>query len=226
MTDQHYNPEYFANQISKSDAKAARQYGQLLDYARIHAARYPRFLDAGCGAGPALAFLQNQGFQVTGSDLVLYPLEQARQRSSQAALVNADLRSGLPFANHSFDVILASEVIEHLADANAFLTECWRVLAPGGCLLLTTPNLWDIRRPWARLTRKIWSGYQDPTHINLMTPRRLVKLLNKAGFSQIKWKSGIKPWWSRSIRRLNFTLSLTYPPLVGNGIMAAAYKHL
>ena len=224
MTDQHYNPEYFASQISKSNAKVAQQYGQLLDYAHIEATRYPRFLDAGCGAGPALSFLQNQGFQVVGSDLVLYPLEQARKRSPQTALVNADLRSALPFANSSFEVILASEVIEHLSDADAFLAECWRVLTPGGCLLLTTPNLWDLRRPWASLTRQVWSGYQDPTHINLMTPRRLVKLLHAARFGQVKWKSGVKPWWSRSSRRLNFKLSLPYPPLVGNGIMAAAFK--
>lgn len=224
MIDKHYTEEYFAAQISKSDSKAAWQYGRLLRYGGIEASRYPRFLDAGCGAGPALGFLQKQGFRVTGSDLVLYPLEEARKRSATAGLVNADLRDGLPFADSSFDVILASEVIEHLADAEAFLSECQRVLAATGCLLLTTPNLWDIRRPWSKLRGQTWSGYQDPTHINLMTPPRLVKLLRQAGFGQVKWKSGVKPWWSRRVRKLKLAVELPYPPYVGNGIMVAAFK--
>lgn len=223
MTE-HYTQEYFANQLSKSDAKAAWQYGQLLRYAGVTAQQHPRFLDAGCGAGPALGVLQKQGFRVTGSDLVLYPLQKARKRAPTAALVNADLRDGLPFAPASFDVILASEVIEHLADAAAFLDECRRVLSTHGCLILTTPNLWDLRRPWASLTGQTWSGYQDPTHINLMTPPRLLKLLHGAAFERVKWKSGVKPWWSRSIRKLNLTLALPYPPLIGNGIMVAAFK--
>lgn len=224
IQDKHYDQQYFANQVNKSDAKAAWQYGRLLRYAHVTASAYPCFLDAGCGAGPALNFLQKQGFQVTGSDLVLYPLEEARKRAPKANLVNADLRDGLPFAADSFDVIMASEVIEHLADSEAFLAECKRVLSAKGCLIMTTPNLWDLRRPLSKLTHQVWSGYQDPTHINLMTPPRLVKLLHEAGFSQVRWKSGVKPWWSRSVRKLNLSLALPYPPFIGNGIMTAAYK--
>jgi 2-polyprenyl-3-methyl-5-hydroxy-6-metoxy-1,4-benzoquinol methylase len=223
MTTEHYTPDYFAKQVSKSDAKVAWQYGRLLHYANIDATRYPRFLDAGCGAGPALGFLEKQGFKVTGSDLVLYPLLEARKRSATAGLVNADLAQGLPFKTASFDVILASEVIEHLADAEALLAECRRVLAPGGCLILTTPNLWDLRRPWAKLTRQIWSGYQDPTHINLMTPPRLTGLVRQAGFAKIKWKSGVKPWWAVRLRKIKFSFELPYPPIIGNGLVVAAY---
>jgi len=224
MTDRLYTKEYFAAQVSKSDAKAAWQYGRLLKYAGISPTSHPRFLDAGCGAGPALGFLQKHGYQVTGSDFVLYPLQEAHKRAPEVTLVNADLRDGLPFVANSFEVILASEVIEHLAEAEKFLAECYRVLAPGGCLILTTPNLWDLRRPWDKLRGKVWSGYQDPTHINLMTPTRLAKLVSGAGFGQVKWRTGIKPWWSRSIRKLNFSLELPYPPVIGNGIMVAAFK--
>ena len=221
---QLYDEKYFAAQISKSDAKAAWQYGRLLKYGHVTPTIYPRLLDAGCGAGPALPFLQGQGFKLVASDFIFFPLLEAHKRAPEVPLLNCDLGQGLPFKDESFDAILASEVIEHLAQAEVFLAESLRVLAPGGALLLTTPNLWDIRRAWAALRGKQWSGYRDPTHINLMQPRRLAQLLKEAGFRQSRWKTGIKPAYSRSVRRFNWRLEVPYPPVIGNGIMVVAYK--
>ncbi len=219
-----YDEKYFAGQISKSEAKAALQYGKLLRYGGVTAASHPRLLDAGCGAGPALRYLQQEGFRLTASDYIFFPLLEARKRTPEVPFLNCDLNQGLPFADGAFDVILASEVIEHLSQDALFLSEVWRVLAPGGALLLTTPNLWDVRRVWAALTRSQWSGYRDPTHINLMHPRRLERLLKQAGFSQIRWRTGIKPAYSRSITKLGWRINLPYPPFIGNGIMAVGYK--
>jgi SAM-dependent methyltransferase len=219
-----YDEKYFAGQISKSDEKAAIQYGNLLKFGKVSAATHPRLLDAGCGAGPSLPFLKKQGFRVIGSDFIYFPLLEAQKRAPGVPLLNCNLDQGLPFADESLDVILASEVIEHLSKDKLFLAEALRALAPGGVLLLTTPNLWDIRRPLAKLTGQTWSGYRDPTHINLMTPRRLAGLLKEAGFSQVRWKTGIKPAYQRSIRKLGLRLALPYPPVIGNGLMAAAVK--
>ena len=219
-----YDEKYFAGQISKSAEKAALQYGRLLKFGKVTAATHPRLLDAGCGAGPSLPFLVEQGFKVIGSDFIYYPLLEAQKRAPGVPLLNCNLDQGLPFADGSLDVILASEVIEHLSKDKFFLREVWRTLAPGGVLLLTTPNLWDIRRPLAALTRRTWSGYKDPTHINLMTPRRLANLLNEAGFSQVRWRTGIKPAYQRSVRKLGWRLAIPYPPVIGNGLMASAVK--
>jgi SAM-dependent methyltransferase len=219
-----YDEKYFAGQISKSDEKAAIQYGNLLKFGKVSAATHPRLLDAGCGAGPSLPFLKQQGFRVIGSDFIYFPLLEAQKRAPGVPLLNCNLDQGLPFADESLDVILASEVIEHLSKDKLFLGEAMRALAPGGVLLLTTPNLWDIRRPLAKLTGQTWSGYRDPTHINLMTPRRLAGLLKEAGFSRVRWKTGIKPAYQRSIRKLGLRLALPYPPVIGNGLMAAAVK--
>lgn len=219
-----YDEKYFAGQISKSDAKAAYQYGKLLRYGGVTARSHPRLLDAGCGAGPALPFLVNAGFEVVASDFIYFPLLEARKRAPSVPLLNCDLGQGLPFVSASFEVILASEVIEHLAKAPLFLSEAHRVLTPGGVLLLTTPNLWDVRRIGAAVTGRPWSGHRDPTHINLMQPRRLHRLLSEVGFSSIRWRTGVKPAFSRSIRRLGWRLEVPYPPFVGNGIMVAAVK--
>ncbi len=218
-----YDEKYFAGQISKSDAKAAWQYGRLLKWGRVNPLTHPRLLDAGCGAGPALPFLQSAGYQVTASDFIFYPLLEAAKRAPRIPLLNCDLNRGLPFRDGTFDIILASEVVEHLAGGKRFLSEARRVLAPGGVLLLTTPNLWDIRRAWAALTRRQWSGYRDPTHINLLQPPRLAALMQEAGFHPVRWRTGVKPAYSRSIRRLGWRLEIPYPPFIGNGIMAAGY---
>lgn len=219
-----YDEKYFAGQISKSDEKAAVQYGSLLKFGRVTAATHPRLLDAGCGAGPSLPFLKKQGFRVIGSDYIYFPLLEAQKRAPGVPLLNCNLDQGLPFADESLDAILVSEVIEHLANDALFLQEAVRTLAPGGVLLLTTPNLWDVRRPLARVTGQTWSGYRDPSHINLMTPPRLAGLLKEAGFKDVRWKTGIKPAYQRSIKKLGWRLALPYPPVIGNGLMAAAVK--
>lgn len=219
-----YDEKYFAGQIAKSDAKAAYQYGRLLRWGGVKPATHPRLLDAGCGAGPALPYLQSQGYRLTASDFIYFPLLEAHKRAPDVPLLNCDLNQGLPFCDASFEVILASEVIEHLSQAELFLAEARRVLAPGGTLLLTTPNLWDVRRAWAALTGTTWSGHRDPTHINLLEPSGLRRLLLEAGFRRVRVRTGVKPALSRSIRRLGWRLNLPYPPLIGNGIMAAACK--
>jgi hypothetical protein len=48
--------------------------------------------------------------------------------------------------------------------------------------------------------------------------------LKEAGFSQVRWRTGIKPAYRRSVRRLGLSLALPYPPVIGNGLMAAAVK--
>lgn len=94
-------------------------------------------LDLGCGTGYGAAELAAGGLCVVGLDRVA---PEARVRSSLARFVCADLER-LPFAAGRFDVVTSFQVIEHLADARVYLAEIARILAPGGVLLLSTPNL-------------------------------------------------------------------------------------
>ena len=80
------------------------------------------------------------------ANFIFFPLLEAHKRAPGVPLLNCDLGQGLPFRDETFDVILASEVIEHLAQPEVFLAEARRVLSTSGVLLLTTPNLWDVRR--------------------------------------------------------------------------------
>ena len=218
--------KYFAPQQSKSWAVLEWQYGRLLDFAGISPATHPRVLDAGCGAGPALRLLDKRGYTVTGADNLLYPLQLAKEAVPRADLVVADLADGLPFADGAFDAMLLSEVIEHIPPAatDGFLRECRRVLRAGGALLITTPNLWDVRRLYAHLRHTVWSGYQDSTHINLYDPTRLSRELKAAGFGQVRWRTGLKPLYRRRSKKLRTALEIHYPPAIGNGLVAIAYN--
>lgn len=100
-----------------------------------------RILDAGSGTGYGTAELAQTARWAVGVDLApeaaayaqaTYPLPNLRFTAGSCA--------ALPFADGSFDLVVAFEVIEHLRDYRAFLTETRRVLAPGGFLIVSTPN--------------------------------------------------------------------------------------
>jgi glycogen(starch) synthase len=214
---------YFGNQVRKSDRKIATQYGRMFRLAGL-ARQLPAgpALDIGCGAGPGLRYLSTRGARAIGVDASFYALTEARKLVASEGLVQTDARGALPFRDGSFGLIVASEVIEHLPDGVPFLRECRRLLRTGGVLLLTTPNLWDIRRITKPLTGQVWSAYTDPTHINLYSPRRLARELTEAGFETSRVRTGLKPMtWLPPYRR---PTPVPYPPFIGNGIVATGTR--
>jgi SAM-dependent methyltransferase len=104
-------------------------------------ARGKRVLDAGCGAGYGAARLAAGARRVVGLDIATEAVDAARQQYALPRLefLRADCRD-LPFSSASFDLVVALEVIEHLAQWERLLAETRRVLAPGGELILSTPN--------------------------------------------------------------------------------------
>ena len=115
-----------------------------------HAARYAfaaryaldrRALDIGCGTGYGVAELAPCARNVTGIDIALEAVDYARAHfaASNAGFVQGSATS-LPFADQSFDLATAFEVIEHLSDWRALLAETRRVLVADGVFLVSTPN--------------------------------------------------------------------------------------
>lgn len=218
-----YDEKYFQNQLNKSDAKVAFQYGRLLQHI-ANVSPNARILDAGCGAGPALRYLKQRGYIPFGADLIEYPLMQARQLIPDARLTQCDSDVALPFAANSFDVILLSEVIEHVASPEFTLRECWRVLKKGGAVAMTTPNLWDARRAYYPLLGKVWSGDADATHQTLFNPQTLKAVLRRAGFRDARVRAGFKPLRYLSSRKLNLRVVVPGLPLIGNSLAGVGYK--
>jgi 2-polyprenyl-3-methyl-5-hydroxy-6-metoxy-1,4-benzoquinol methylase len=143
------------------DERAAQQYGDPVPlpdpavdrkFARICALVREHLpagslLDAGCGDGRYLAALGAGAERTAGVDLSARILETARATAARAGvepeLAQASLEE-LPFGDGEFDVVLCSQVIEHVVDAPAAARELVRVLRPGGTLVLSTDNARNV----------------------------------------------------------------------------------
>jgi 2-polyprenyl-3-methyl-5-hydroxy-6-metoxy-1,4-benzoquinol methylase len=97
----------------------------------------------------------------------------------------ADLNESLPYDSASFDVIVAAEVIEHLENPRFVAREMFRLLRPGGALILTTPNNESWRSLISLLARGHHVAFGDgsyPAHITPLLRIDLQRILTEAGF--------------------------------------------
>jgi len=172
----------------------------MLDAVPRPVGRRLRILDVGCGDGTitARAARQAGGAHVVGMDWARNAVVDVAALGVIAVRASVD-GGGLPFGPGTFDVVLMSEVIEHLVDPDLALAEARRVLAPSGTLLLSTPNLaaWFNRLLLLAGVQPVFSevsrlgvfgrpGSQVVGHLRLFTARALTEMLVAHGFAAVK----------------------------------------
>ena len=188
-----------------SGLERAQMQAAMLAAIAASSARRLVAVDVGCGDGMATAVAaarcaQTPGAAVSiiGLDWSCAALDRARRRGVSVA--RASINSpGLPLASGSVDVVIMSELIEHLVDTDAALAEARRALVPGGRLLLSTPNLaaWYNRVLLVLGIQPLFTevslhgiygrpGRAVVGHLRLFTRRALQELLGAAGFVEIK----------------------------------------
>ena len=116
----------------------------------------------------------------------------------QVDIVDLNDKKELPYQNNKFDIVTATEVIEHLEDFRAILREVYRVLKPGGIFVLSTPNILNLN---SRL-RNLWFGFAElmgplpiqnrkiescAGHINPISLFYIMHALNELNFQEIDY---------------------------------------
>jgi SAM-dependent methyltransferase len=146
-----------------------------------------RVLDVGCRTG-ALTRHYAGGNEVVGIDVDRDALARATERLGIETLW-ADVESGLPFDDESFDVAVAGEVLEHLADPVAAVAQVRRILRPGGVFVGSVPNAFRLKSRVAYARGRYPSDW-DPTHLQLFTPEALRALLARFDDVHIRFAVG------------------------------------
>jgi len=134
-------------------------------------------LDFGCRDG-ALTRAYLDGTEVVGLDVDSDALAEAAKLGLET--VWADVEEPLPFADESFDVVVAAELLEHLQEPERLTAEAGRVLRPGGTLAGSVPNSFRLKN---RL--RFLAGHpleEDPTALRQFRPQDVLALLE--GFEQ------------------------------------------
>ena len=185
-----YDRAYYDANGQAGDRPALRWYVRMV---RRYLGPGP-YLDFGCGTGHLLRRLAEHG-SASGFEISPYSAELSRTTAPGSPVHTAldDIPSGV------FRGITAIHVLEHLDDATAKdVLACWRrVLVPGGRALVVMP---DPAGKACGLYGEKWTGYQDPTHINLKPHAEWREFLVAEGFTVLR--EGSDGMWNVPYSRL------------------------
>jgi ubiquinone/menaquinone biosynthesis C-methylase UbiE len=130
-----------------------------------------RVLDIACGEGYGAALLAGRAASVAAVDVNATAVAAAKLR--YAGVPRLEFLEGrceaIPLPDAAVDLVVSFETLEHIADPKGFVTECARVLAPPGMLLVSTPNL--------EVTAA--SGYSNPFHVREFRREEFLALLHE-----------------------------------------------
>lgn len=158
-----------------------------------------KFLDAGCGTGLFSKVACDRGADVYSMDLGENLLNEVKKKCNSNRVVGSILE--IPFPDNTFDIVMSSEVIEHVPDPKKAIAELYRVLKPGGIMVLTTPNKFWYFAIWIANTFKLrpyqglenWTGWWE-----------MQRTVNNLGFKTEK---------QVGVHLFPFVLKFTYPIL-------------
>jgi cyclopropane fatty-acyl-phospholipid synthase-like methyltransferase len=233
--------EHYRLRFQSGNYEAPRRYAA--QYRRIHEqiadwmAPKPgeRVLDVGCFTGELIAILQQRGADVYGLELQSEAVEIAAQRLP-GRVYQADV-SGSFFPPGPYDTVAMMGLIEHVTDPAKFVRRAHSLLAPGGRLMLQTP---DAGSALARLMHSRWPPLAPIDHLHLFSRRSIRRLLEDCGFTDVRCRAHVKtlpvgyvyemlsnygPEWKRLFRPVHLLLrDAPLPFYVGEMLISAVVR--
>lgn len=146
-------------------------------FMHLRGERLGKLLEIGCGNGSLLSNLRDLGWEVEGLDFDPAAVESAR--SNWGLNVQLGSLESQYYADNQFDAIVMSHVIEHLHDPLSLLRECYRIIKPGGTIVISTPN---IESNGSEKFQSSWLSLDPPRHLYLFSMKTLKQIAEKAGF--------------------------------------------
>lgn len=178
---------YFANEdVSNSELQ------KIINYIKSNCPDKKKLIDFGCGAGFFLKLAKIAGYTVSGIELNK-TLASATQRELNVTIFNEDINE-FSDADNNYEIVTMLDFVEHLEQPFEILRKAFRMLEPGGCLVLYTPNhrslLVKISRIITKITKKISFVYPifNDLHLVYFDKNSLKKLAEDTGFKVIKTK--------------------------------------
>lgn len=173
-----------------------------------------RVLELGCGYSGLLPHFLIGDNQYVGLDISRYLIGEMKKIYPSAVLVNHDIQLPLEGLGQ-FDLVLALEVLEHVADLNNALRNIYALLAPGGLFVATVPN------PRSKIPFTDWR--RDPTHVSIFTKEVWREKFEAASFLKVKTETIFSiPFFWRFGRRLSHFFTL---PEFGASILITARRY-
>jgi SAM-dependent methyltransferase len=175
-----------------------------LQYLSGHRAGRARLIDFGAGNAPYRPMLEKHVAEYVACDLA----------GNEAADVILPRHDVLPFDDQSADVVLSSQVLEHTVDPELYLSECARVLAEGGLLVLSTHG--------------VWRYHPDPIDLWRWTSEGLRRVVSRAGFEVVSFRGILGPsayalqiWQDAALGRIHHRLHRIFGAVMQCCIRAA-----
>ena len=198
---EQYDLEWNGWKAAAGAFEGVRRYGQISR--RVAALAPARVLDVGCGDGRLTRAIKQMlpGVAVHGCDLSVAALNRAEGLERRYAVdLNVDR---LPEPDGSLDLVIASEVIEHLIEPGRAVAEFHRVLKSGGHVLITVPNVAFWRFRLEALRGGVPSVTADERHLHSFNAALLNTLVVREGF-EIVTLTGLRQRYE-SLSAMGFT---------------------
>jgi SAM-dependent methyltransferase len=167
-----------------------RTFRSLLDWCAPWLAEHARILDLGCATGFFLDEVRSRGHEGFGVDISEFAIRECEKRFECGRFFCGEFESAsfAAYPEGRFDAIFMSDYLEHVRDPHAVLATARERLAPGGALVITTPN---VSSPSRRLMGGRWPHFKTE-HLWYFSPSGLRSLLRSAGFRVVASRPTVK----------------------------------